>query len=421
MGTPFLEIVDQDFYQTQGYPHEAWAWLRRHDPIRRVEGPNVRPFWAVVRHEDVLRISRDPQRFRNAPRLAVFPADQEDVNNPPLRHLINMDPPEHGQYRRLVSARFTPRAIERLRPTTEAVVADLLRELAERERFDFVAEFSAVVPLAIIADLLGVPRADWRQLFRWTNEIIAPADPDVTASDDPAVVMATFQRAIREMFEYFGALVAERTRAPRDDIASALAAARLDGAPLPAFELMSYFVLLIVAGNETTRNALTGGLRALMDHPAELAKLQRDPAGLARSAAEEIVRWTSPVIQFCRTTAEDVELHGRRIPAGEHLCLFYPSANRDEAVFEAPFAFRIDRNPNPHLGFGIGEHVCLGAHLARLELEVVLHRLGERLETLEPAGEMVRARSSFVGGIKRLPIRWRLRPAISPSRASPSR
>ena len=411
MAPALSEIVDQDFYQTHGYPHETWRWLRRHDPIRRIEGPNVRPFWAVVRHEDIFRISRDPQRFLNAPRLAVFPADQEDVNNPPLRHLINMDPPEHGRYRRLVSARFTPRALERLRPTTETVVAELLRDLGDREELDFVTEFSAIVPLAIIADLLGVPRADWRQLFRWTNEIIAPGDPDVTASADPQVVMATFQRAIQQMFDYFGALVAERSRAPRDDIASTLAAARLDGEPLPTFELMSYFVLLIVAGNETTRNAMTGGLRALIDHPAELAKLRADPAGLARPAAEEIVRWTSPVIQFCRTTAEAVQLHGRQIPAGEHLCLFYPSANRDEAVFEDPFAFRIDREPNPHLGFGVGEHVCLGAHLARLEMQVVLRRLGERLESVEPAGPMVRARSSFVGGIKRLPIRWRLRRA----------
>jgi cholest-4-en-3-one 26-monooxygenase len=172
---------------------------------------------------------------------------------------------------------------------------------------------------------------------------------------------------------------------------------------------MSYFVLLIVAGNETTRNALTGGLSLLMEHRGELAKLQRDPAGLARSAAEEIVRCTSPVIQFCRTPVEDVELHGTRIPAGESLCLFYPAANRDESVFDDPWTFRIDRDPNPHLGFGIGEHVCLGAHLARLELQVVLTRLAERIVHVEPAGEMQRVRSSFVGGIKHLPIRWALR------------
>ncbi len=409
MMPPDIEVISPDHYAEHGYPHDAWAWLRQHDPVRRYEIPNYRPFWTIVRHEDVFRISRDPQHFINAPRLAVFPADTEDVNNPPLRHLINMDPPEHQTYRGLTSKRFTPRALERLRPTTETVVAELLHELQARDEIDFVTEFSAIVPLAVIADLLGVPREDWRQLFRWTNEIIAPADPEFGQGEDAAAITATFQTAIQQMFAYFTELAALRAREPRDDIASTLAAARLDGHEIPAFELMSYFVLLIVAGNETTRNAITGGVRALMDNRGELAKLQANPAGLARTAAEEAVRWTSPVIQFCRTAVEDVQLHGRTIPAGESVVLFYPSANRDETVFEDPNTFRIDRDPNPHLGFGIGEHVCLGAHLARLELQVVLTRLAERVTHIELAGEMQRVRSSFVGGIKHMPIRWSLR------------
>lgn len=410
MTEPQLEIISPEYYETHGYPHETWTWLRKHDPLHRWDLPNFRPFWSIVRHQDVFRISRDPSRFQNAPRLAVFPADTEDVNNPPLHHLINMDPPEHQTYRGMTSRRFTPRALERLRPTTEMIVADLLRDLQQREEVDFVTEFSAIVPLAVIADLLGVPRDDWRQLFRWTNEIIAPADPEFSGGAEGTALMEKFQAAINQMFEYFTALVERRAKDPRDDIASALAAERIDEQPIPTFELMSYFVLLIVAGNETTRNAITGGLRALMNNRGELAKLQRDPAGMARPAAEEIVRWTSPVIQFCRTTTEDVELNGTTIPAGENLCLFYPSANRDESVFDDPFTFRIDRDPNPHLGFGIGEHVCLGAHLARLELQIVMARLAERMERVEPGGELQRARSSFVGGIKHMPIRWKLRP-----------
>lgn len=406
-----LDVITPENYQAHGYPHSAWAWLRKHDPIRRFALPDYRPFWAVTRHEDVFRISRDPHRFRNAPRLAVFPADTEDVNNPPLRHLINMDPPEHQHYRALVSKRFTPRALERLRPTTEVIVADLLDELRDRETVDFVTEFAAIVPLAVIADLLGVPREDWRTLFRWTNEIIAPADPEFGQGDDPAQIQATFQAAIQQMFAYFTDLVAARKADPRDDIASALAAAEIDGGPIPAFELMSYFVVLIVAGNETTRNAITGGLRALLDHRDQWRALAADPAGRAKMAAEEIVRWTSPVIQFCRTPVEDVEMYGKIIPAGEALCLFYPSANRDEDVFGDPFTFRIDRDPNPHLGFGIGEHVCLGAHLARMEIQIVMQRLAERAELLEPDGEMQRVRSSFVGGIKHMPVRWKLRAA----------
>jgi cholest-4-en-3-one 26-monooxygenase len=410
MPAPDLELIAPEAYAEHGYPHAAWAWLRKHDPIRRFALPNFRPFWAIVRHEDVFRISRDPQRFKNAPRLAVFPADTEEENNPPLRHLINMDPPEHQTYRSLTSKRFTPRALERLRPTTEKVVAELLHELQARDEVDFVTEFSAIVPLAVIADLLGVPREDWRQLFRWTNEIIAPADPEFSLGQDAAATTATFQTAIQQMFAYFNELVERRAREPQDDIASTLAAARLDGEPIPPFELMSYFVLLIVAGNETTRNAITGGLRALMDDRTQWAKLQADPVRMAKTGAEEVVRWTSPVIQFCRTPLEDVELHGRVIPAGESVCLFYPSANRDESVFDAPDTFRVDRDPNPHLGFGIGEHVCLGAHLARLELQVVLQRLAERVERIELAGDMQRVRSSFVGGIKHMPVRWSLRP-----------
>ena len=404
-----LDVIDPAKYEREGYPHADWAWLRRHDPIRRFEFPTMMPFWAVVRHEDVFRISRDPEHFKNAPRLGAFPDDVSfDPANPLLRHLINMDPPEHGQYRRLTSARFTPRALERLRPTTETIVADLLRELQDREEVDFVTEFSAIVPLSVIADLLGVPRSDWRLLFRWTNEIIGAADPEYQAGRN---TQETTEGAVQTMFQYFTDLVEERRRNPKDDIASTLGAAELNGRPVEPFELLSYFVLLIVAGNETTRNAITGGLRALIENPAELAKLQADPTGLAKTAADEIVRWTSPVIQFCRTPVEDVELHGRRIPAGDNLVLFYPSANRDEDVFEDPFAFRVDRDPNPHLGFGIGEHVCLGAHLARLELQVVFTRLAERLERVEPAGELSRLRSSFVGGIKHMPLRWKLRRA----------
>ena len=202
----------------------------------------------------------------------------------------------------------------------------------------------------------------------------------------------------------------EKRRAePRDDMVSVLANATIDGQPMPTLELLSYYLLLVVAGNETTRNAASGGLLALIENPGELAKLRSDPS-LVESAVEEIVRWTAPVIQFCRTAVEDVEIRGKRIRAGDALCLFYPSANRDEDVFEDPDVFRVDRRPNPHLGFGIGEHFCLGANLARLELRAIFRELAERLEEVELAGPYERMRSSFLGGVKRMPIRYRLRP-----------
>jgi cytochrome P450 len=205
-------------------------------------------------------------------------------------------------------------------------------------------------------------------------------------------------------------MVEERRKQPRDDIVSVLAHARIDGKDVPPMELLSYCFLLVVAGNETTRNATSGGLVALIENPRELEKLRREPA-LIDPAVEEIVRWTTPVIQFCRTATEGVVLRGQRIRAGEAMCLFYPSANRDEDVFEDPSSFRIDRQPNPHLAFGVGEHFCLGAHLARLELRAIFGQLARRLDSAELAGPIERLRSSFVGGVKHVPIRYRLRPA----------
>ena len=260
----------------------------------------------------------------------------------------------------------------------------------------------------MLCDLLGAPREDWAKLFQWTNETIGPNDPEFQQHGETAA--DTAERSRSELFQYFWQMIEARRAQPTDDIVSVLANAQIDGEYVPPFELLSYCFLLVVAGNETTRNATSGGVMALVQNPAELAKLRRDPS-LIDSAVEEIVRWTSPVIQFCRTPIHDVELRGQHIPAGENLCLFYPSANRDEEIFDQPFAFRVDRTPNPHLGFGIGEHFCLGANLARLELRIIFRQLIERLDHLELAGPVSRLRSSFVGGIKSMPVRYQLRAA----------
>ncbi|MBX3027943.1 cytochrome P450 [bacterium] len=407
-----LDVISNETYERHGYPHDAWARLRRESPVHRFAPPGVRPFWAITKHADIVAISKNPALFQNAPRLAVFPGlEPLDDGPPPARHLINMDPPEHGRFRRLISSHFAPRQLQRLSGSIEAIARDVLDQFAgdggERSG-DFVAGVSATFPLAVLCDLLGAPRADWPLLFQWTNETIGANDPEFQQQGESAV--DTADRSRGELFRYFWQMIEARRRAPTDDIVSVLANARVDGAHVPEFELLSYCFLLVVAGNETTRNATSGGLLALIRNPDQLAKLQRDPA-LIDAATEEIVRWTSPVIQFCRTPLRDVELRGQHIPAGDHLCLFYPSANRDEEVFDEPFAFRVDRAPNPHLGFGIGEHFCLGANLARLELRTIFRQLLERLESIELAGEVARLRSSFVGGIKSMPVRYRLRPA----------
>jgi len=385
------EIVDPVYYGRYGYPHASWAWLRRHAPVAWFEAPGMLPFWAITKYDDCSAILRDHRRFLIAPRIAVFPEEQAPTDAPP--------------YRNLLSQHFTPKALERKRAAVGAIVDETLARVADRTELDFVETVAAVVPLAVIAEMLGIPRADWQHMFRLSNTLLGAADPEYQHG---ATLAETAERARQEFVEYFGRLSAARRREPRDDFITTLANAQVGGAPIPEWELVSYYVLLIVAGNETTRNATSGGLLALMENPAELEKLRRNP-NLAPTAVEEVVRWVSPVVQFCRTAAEDVEIRGTKVRKGEACCIFYPSANRDEDVFADPFTFGVDRAPNEHYGFGIGVHFCLGANLARLELQEIFTRLVARLDEVELAGPVERMHSSFVGGIKRMPVRWRLR------------
>ncbi len=402
-----IDIISPDHYARNGYPHAEWAYLRRHRPVFWYERPGFDPFWAITKHADIIEISQRPHKWLNAPRLAVFPNEGGEQEPVPLRHLLNMDPPSHGEYRSLVSRHFTPRSVRALEPQIDRITKDVLDAVMDRVECDFVIDVSSKIPLAVIAELLGVPRRDWEQMFRWTNEMIGVGDPEFQKG---STVQETFERARLGLFTYFTDMVAERQKRPTNDITSIVANAKLDGASLPQLEMLSYFLLLVVAGNETTRNATTGGLRALIEHPEQLRRLAGEPR-LLKSAVEEIVRWTSPVIQFARTATEDMEVRGIKIRAGQSVCLFYPSANRDEEVFEEPFKFDIGRNPNPQIAFGIGEHFCLGSNLARLELEVIFRNLARRLAHAELAGPVERLRSSFVGGIKHMPIRYKLAPA----------
>jgi len=405
-----IDIISPDHYQKNGYPHAEWAFLRKHHPVFYVERPRVDPFWAITKAADLKEISCQPRLWLNGPRLAVFMLDEGADGPPPelpLRHLLNMDPPQHGEYRSILSQYFTPRSIRELEPDVANITAQLLDDVMDREECDFVTEISSKVPVAVIAEMLGVPRKDWPTLFRWTNEIIGGGDPEFQRGKD---ANETFAQARLEMFQYFTDLVEESRKHPGRSVTSVISNAKVNGEPLPALELLSYLLLLVVAGNETTRNATSGGLLALIENPEQFRRLKSDPA-MIKTAVEEIVRWTSPVIQFSRTAASDTVVRGQKIRAGESVCLFYPSASRDEDVFDDPFKFDLGRNPNPHLSFGIGEHFCLGANLARLELSVIFAQLAKRLEHAELAGPVERLRSSFVGGIKHMPIRYKLKPA----------
>jgi cholest-4-en-3-one 26-monooxygenase len=410
-----LDVIGPDSYAQNGYPHAAWKRLREESPIHWFDLPGGVGFWAVTRRADIVWISKQPERFLNGPRLAVFeeggPVEGERTF---IRQLLNMDPPVHGEFRGAASNWFTPRSIARRKPEVERITRELLAEMAgdgEVREGDFIRDLAAPLTLGVLADMLGVPREDWPKMFEWTNRIAGASDPEYQTDEvatDPGTL--PFESARNELFGYFSELAEERRKDPRDDIVSVLAHARIGGEPMPPLELLSYFFLLVVAGNETTRNAASGGLLALIENPGELERLRND-SGLVEPAVEEIVRWTSPVIQFCRTAAEDVELHGSQIRKGDAFCLFYPSANRDAEAFDAPDVFRVDRRPNPHVGFGIGEHFCLGAQLARLELRVIFRELALRLEEIELAGPYDRMRSSFLGGVKHVPLRYRLKPS----------
>jgi cholest-4-en-3-one 26-monooxygenase len=399
------DLISASRYAESGYPFEAWKRLRDQDPVHWVETLERKPFWAITRHADITAISRNPKQFLNAPRLTVGSNQGADL---PVRMLLNMDPPEHHAYRSLVNKRFTPRALRGLSGQVDAIATSLIDAIADdgaTGEIDFVERVSARLPIWVIAEMLGVPRSDWKMLFDWTNRTVGAGDAEFQSNGMSGA--DTMNDAAREMFEYFATMADERRKRPTDDLASALTHAAIDGQSMPEYELLSYFFLLVVAGNETTRNATSGGLLALIEHPDELEKVRRDP-DLIDPMVEEILRWTSPVVHFCRTASEDVELHDQKIRAGDSLCLFYPSANRDERVFEHANAFRAERYPNRHIAFGVGEHFCLGAHVARLELRVLFRRLIERVARIELAGDIVRLRSSVIGGIKHMPIRYQL-------------
>jgi len=400
-----LEIVHPDRFATQGYPHEAWTRLRREAPVFWYEGFAPLPFWAITRHREIVQVSCHPERFASGPRTELVAA----ADAPQVHGLITMDPPEHGRFRQLVVERFRPRALGRVRAQIEAVareVLDALEATGLEGECDFVRAVAEPFPVAVVAWMLGVPEPDRGLVRRWTNEVVGALDPEFHRGEESA--QATQARAVGEMVAYLADLLARRRANPTDDLISFLAQARPEGRPVAGEAIIGFAVLLMIAGNETTRNATSGGLVAFVEHPDAWRRLRGEPA-LLPAAMEEVLRWTSPVVHFARTATEDALLGGQKIRAGDALALLYASANRDEEVHPDPFTFRIDRSPNRHLAFGVGEHVCLGAHVARLELRAIFAELLRRLEAFELAGPVVRLRSATTGGLKSVPVRYRLR------------
>ena len=408
-----IDVISARIYGETGYPHDGWKRLRHESPVHWSQPEGYRPFWAITKHADITEVSTQPDTFRSAGRFILFPEAASAFGpsmeeEPPLRMLVNMDPPDHRDYRKLVSSWFTPRAIQSLRQRLEEITAELFDELAGDggiQEGDFVTDIAARQPLRMITEMLGIPREKEDFVLRITNENFGIEDPEFAREGDTREDRLGF---LSEAFAFLSEITEDRRRNPRQDLSSVLANATINGEPVPTFELFSLFFLVMVAGHDTTRNSISSGLLALLDHPDQLAALRRDP-NLIETGADEIVRWTTPVNHFVRTATTDYVLRGQQIRTGDSLALFYASANRDEDIFADPYVFRLDRDPNPHLGFGVGEHFCLGAHLARLDLKVFWRQFAERFEMIELGGPIQRLHASFVGGPKHLPVRYRIR------------
>ena len=392
----------------------AFAALRAQRPIAPMVveplphlGLPETEYWAVTRHADVVDASRQPQLFCSGQGTNIV-----DMPVPFLEFfgsMINMDDPRHGRLRRIVSRRFTPRYLESLRADVEGIAAEIVDEMAGQGECDFVTEVAARLPLRVIVDLMGIPRSDEQFIFDRTNVILGFTDPEYVADiEDPPMVTAAILTAGQDLATMVREMAEDRLRNPQEDLVTALVTSDIDGEHLTPEELASFFILLVVAGNETTRNAIAHGLWMLTEHPDQKARWLDDPAGIGPTAVEEIVRLASPVIHFRRTVTEDgARLGDQEFSAGEKVVLYYWAANRDPEVFDDPLRFDVGRTPNDHLGFGgPGPHYCLGAHLARREISVMFGELLRRLPDIHAAGEPDRLRSNFINGIKHLPAEW---------------
>ncbi|HVV65710.1 MAG TPA: cytochrome P450 [Rhizomicrobium sp.] len=414
-------IADPKTYGDEAKIHALLARLRAEDPVHWTEPDGFRPYWAISKYADILEIERLNEAFVNEPRSTLMNIETErDLaamwGGPdprtgrvsPFRTLIDMDNPDHRAYRGLSQAWFMPANLKKL----EARVNELARRyvdlmMEKGPQCDFARDIAVYYPLHVIMSILGVPESDEPLMLKLTQELFGGADPDMKRKDDPGAGSVQ-TNTIMDFFVYFNKMTAERRAHPGEDLASVIANGKVNGCPLGDLETASYYIIVATAGHDTTSSTIAGGLRALIENPGEMAKLKADP-GLLSSAVDEMFRWVTPVQHFMRTATEDYELRGRKIRAKDALQLLYISGNRDEEAFADPFRFKVDREPNRHVAFGYGAHVCLGQHLAKMEIRAFFRELLARLERIEFAGEPKRIQSTFVTGLKALPVRYALR------------
>jgi cytochrome P450 len=405
-----IDLADRLFWARPPAERDAaFATLRAERPLayhREFEIPGFPKgpgYWSLVRHDHVTLASRQPDLFCSGQGTQIM--DQPQIFNEAFGSMINMDDPRHARLRRIVSGSFTPRMLKRVESQVQEAARAVVDAVAERGACDFVTDIAAALPLKIICDMMGIPESQYGFVFDRTNVILGAGDPEYVS--DLAAAVGALLTAGAELTQLVQELGRSRRQHPTDDLTSALVNSRVDGDSLSDSDLGSFFVLLVVAGNETTRNAISHGMKALCDFPAERARWMADFETLAPTAVEEIVRWATPVMHFRRTATRDTELGGQRIREGEKVVLWYTSANRDEAVFADPYRFDVGRTPNEHVGFGApGPHFCLGANLARREITVIFRELFRRLPDLRITGEPARLLSGFINGIKHMPCEF---------------
>ena len=397
-----INLLDPLVFENK-VPHDWFTHLRREAPVFRHHEPGGPGFWVITRYDDVVEVGRDGVTYSSEQSHGGVVALEDVEASRDLasegRMMLTMDAPDHTRYRSLVNRGFTPRMITALSTHIRDMVRKILEPAIEKRDCDFVTEVAAELPLQVIAEMLGVPFEDRHKLFEWSNRMIGSKDPEYAVSQDQA------RQAAIEMYMYSNELARQRREEPRDDLVTVLLNADLEGDKLSEMDFNLFFLLLAVAGNETTRNAMSHGMNALIEYPEQFRMLLKDRS-LVPSATEEILRWASPVMYFRRNVTRDTEIRGQKIKAGDKVSIWYISANRDEEIFPDPFSFDIRRTPNQHVAFGGGgPHFCLGASLARLEMSILFEELVKRVESVERTGPVKRLRSNFINGLKHLPVR----------------
>lgn len=402
-----LDLLNPEVMGDERSMYALFDELREHDPVAYIDHPEYLPFWSLSKYDDIKSIGSQNDRFLSAPRTVLQPSEVEDMweeklgTRNGLETLIHMDSPKHLKLRRVTRDWFLPRSVERLMPQMQALAKTYVDKMQDMGgECDFVKDVALLYPLRVIMQILGIPEQDELKMLKLTQELFGANDPDQqrgTDFDDGLAVIMDF-------FAYFGEIIERRKQQPTDDLASVIANAQVDGKPMESFDQISYFIIAATAGHDTTSATIAGGLRALVEFPEQRSLWAADPS-VDMSASKELMRWVSPVRHMVRTATEDLELRGKQIRAGDNIALWYPAANRDPERIDQPNTLNLQRDEKQHIAFGYGAHMCLGQHLATLEVACFFRELLPRLKSVELAGDPQWVKAFFVGGLKSLPLR----------------